>query len=89
MNDRRTTTRKRTPSSSKPRQHRPEINLPVLGPVPVPEGNQLVFYTVLGILGALEIVEWPVVLIVGVGHLLSSQHRYRLLQQLGQAAEAA
>ncbi|MEU0569809.1 hypothetical protein ABZ297_31140 [Nonomuraea sp. NPDC005983] len=89
MNDRRTTAQKRTPSSSKARHHRPMINLPVLGPIPVPEGNQLAFYAVLGILGALEIVEWPVVLIVGVGHLLSSQHRFRLLQQLGQAAEAA
>ncbi|WP_170223679.1 hypothetical protein [Nonomuraea turkmeniaca] len=51
--------------------------------------EQLAFYGVLIALGALEIVEWPVVAIVGVGHLLASQHRFVILREAGEAAEAA
>ncbi|MEW1846777.1 hypothetical protein AB0392_53255 [Nonomuraea angiospora] len=65
------------------------ISLPVVGSVPVPGPQHLVFYAVLVSLGILEIVEWPVVGIVAVGHLLAGQHRHRTLQQAGEAAEAA
>lgn len=51
--------------------------------------EHLVFYAVLLGLGAAGVVEWPVVGIVAVGHLLSSQRRFPGLQQAGEAAEAA
>ncbi|MDX3106284.1 hypothetical protein ACIBO5_41940 [Nonomuraea angiospora] len=65
------------------------ISLPVVGTVPLPEPQHLAFYAVLVALGVLEIVEWPVVGIVAVGHLLAGQHRHLTLQQVGEAAEAA
>ncbi|MEU6781300.1 hypothetical protein ABZ912_19030 [Nonomuraea angiospora] len=68
---------------------RRRITLPVVGTVPLPESQHLVFYAVLVSLGILEIVEWPVVGIVAIGHLLAAQHRHPSLQQAGEAAEAA
>jgi hypothetical protein len=68
---------------------RHHVTLPLVGTVTVPPPDRLVFYAVLGLLGVMEIVEWPIVLIVGAGHFLSEQHRYPTLQQVGQAAEAA
>ncbi|MGW0199224.1 hypothetical protein [Nonomuraea sp. NPDC003201] len=65
------------------------IALPVVGTVPLPGPQHLAFYAVLVSLGILEIVEWPVVGIVAIGHLLASQHRHPSLQQVGEAAEAA
>jgi hypothetical protein len=74
------------PTKSEPGRH---IALPVVGTVPLPEPQHLAFYAVLVSLGILEIVEWPVVGIVGIGHLLASQRRHPGLQQAGEAAEAA
>ena len=68
---------------------RHHVTLPLVGTVTVPPPDRLVFYGVLGLLGVLEIVEWPIVLIVGAGHFLSEQHRHPTLQQMGEAAEAA
>jgi hypothetical protein len=51
--------------------------------------EQLAFYAVLIALGVLEIVEWPIVAIVGVGHFLASQHRFVILREAGEAAEYA
>ncbi|GAA4572614.1 hypothetical protein [Planotetraspora kaengkrachanensis] len=68
---------------------RRHVTLPLIGTVTVPPPDRLVFYAVLGLLGAMEIVEWPIVLIVGAGHFLAEQHRYPALAELGRAAEAA
>jgi hypothetical protein len=83
-----------TASRSKTRKrdedrHQSHVTVPVLGTVTVPPPQKLAFYAVLGVLGALEIIEWPVALIVGAGHFLSEQHRSSVLQEAGQAAEAA
>ncbi|GAA4223368.1 hypothetical protein FHR32_001244 [Streptosporangium album] len=70
-------------------RERTRISVPVLGELTLPPPDLLVFYAALGVLGALEIIEWPVVLVVGIGHLLAEQHHARVLQAIGQAAEAA
>ncbi|MER5643017.1 hypothetical protein [Streptosporangium sp. NPDC002524] len=67
----------------------PHITVPVIGTLTLPPPNRLVFYGVLGALGALGVIEWPVALVVGVGHYLSEQPRSPALRQAGQAAEAA
>jgi uncharacterized membrane protein YjdF len=43
-----------------------------LGTVTVPPPQKLAFYAVLGVLAALEIIEWPVALVVGVGGVARS-----------------
>ncbi|MER6173771.1 hypothetical protein [Streptosporangium sp. NPDC001681] len=68
---------------------RPHISLPVIGTLTVPPADRLVFYGVLGALGALGVVEWPLVLIVGIGHYLTEQRFSPLLREAGQAAEVA
>ncbi|MET9244035.1 hypothetical protein [Nonomuraea sp. NPDC003709] len=84
------------PTKSEPTKSEPTKNgygrriaLPVVGTVPLPGPQHLVFYAVLVSLGILEIVEWPVVGIVAIGHLLAGQHRHPSLQQIGEAAQAA
>ncbi|WP_329429709.1 hypothetical protein OG339_14930 [Streptosporangium sp. NBC_01495] len=67
----------------------PHITLPVIGTLTLPPPDRLVFYGVLGALGALGVIEWPVALVVGLGHYLSEQRRFPILRQAGQAAEAA
>ncbi|MEU0484534.1 hypothetical protein ABZ260_35815 [Streptosporangium sp. NPDC006013] len=68
---------------------RPHISLPVIGTLTVPPPDRLVFYGVLGVLGALGVVEWPLVLVVGIGHYLTEQRFSPFLREAGQAAEAA
>ncbi|WP_214105498.1 hypothetical protein [Acrocarpospora catenulata] len=51
--------------------------------------EHLVFYAVLVGLGAAGVVDWPVVGIVAIGHLLSSQRRFPRLREAGEAVEAA
>ncbi|SNS39507.1 hypothetical protein SAMN05216276_1008220 [Streptosporangium subroseum] len=68
---------------------RPHVSVPVIGTLTLPPPDRLVFYAVLGALGALEIIEWPIALVVGVGHYLTEQRFSPALQEAGQAAEAA
>ncbi|MBB5133358.1 hypothetical protein HNP84_003084 [Thermocatellispora tengchongensis] len=67
---------------------RREVRLPLIGSVTVPPPDRLVFYAALGALAALEIIDWPVALVVGAGHFLAEQHRSQILRELGEAAEA-
>ncbi|MFG6191754.1 hypothetical protein [Nonomuraea sp. JJY05] len=70
-------------------EHDRQIALPAIGTVTLPEPQHLAFYAVLVSLGILEIVEWPVVGIVAIGHLLAGQHRHPSLQEAGEAAQSA
>ncbi|SDI16141.1 hypothetical protein [Nonomuraea jiangxiensis] len=71
------------------RERRPQVTLPRIGTVILPPPEHLAFYAVLVALGVLEIVEWPIACIVGIGHLLASQHHFPSLRGAGEAAEAA
>lgn len=63
------------------------VNLPVVGQVEVPPPEQLAYYGGLAALAAFEIIEWPVALVIAAGHLLASNHRNRILEELGEAME--
>jgi hypothetical protein len=65
------------------------INLPVVGQVTVPKPEQLAYYGGLAALAALELIDWPVALVIATGHLLASNHRSHLLEELGEALEEA
>ncbi|GAA3643765.1 hypothetical protein GCM10022224_002730 [Nonomuraea antimicrobica] len=69
--------------------HGRRITLPVVGALSLPEPRHLAFYAVLVSLGVLEIVEWPVVGVIAIGHALASQRRFVILQEAGEAAESA
>ncbi|MFC6085224.1 hypothetical protein [Sphaerisporangium aureirubrum] len=68
---------------------RPHVDVPVLGRVTLPSVDRLAFYGALGTLVALQLVEWPVALIIGIGHYLAEQHFSGVLRGIGEAAETA
>jgi hypothetical protein len=65
------------------------VQLPMLGRVTLPEPATLVFFSGIGVLAALELVEWPIALILGAGSLLADRHTRRLIRGLGEALEEA
>ncbi|GAB3221740.1 hypothetical protein GCM10027535_20850 [Mycolicibacterium hippocampi] len=61
------------------------VDLPVLGRVRLPRPEQLAFYGALGVLAAVEIIEWPVALVLATGHLLIQDEHNRVAQEIGEA----
>lgn len=50
------------------------IRLPLVGKVSVPPPDQLAFYGALGLLVAVELIDWPVALAIGVGQAVMARH---------------
>lgn len=50
------------------------VRLPVVGTVSVPPPDQLAFYGVLGLLAAVEVIDWPVALAIGIGQAVVARH---------------
>ncbi|CAM3239669.1 hypothetical protein BST27_24650 [Mycobacterium intermedium] len=65
------------------------INLPVVGKISVPPPEQLAYYGGLAALAALELIDWPVALVIATGHALASNHHNKLLEEFGEALEDA
>ncbi|KZS71216.1 hypothetical protein A4G29_15910 [Mycobacterium kansasii] len=65
------------------------VNLPLVGQLEVPRPEQLAYYGGLAALAALELIDWPVALVIATGHVLASNHHNRLLEELGEALEEA
>lgn len=65
------------------------LNLPVLGEVQIPPPEQLAYYGGLAVLTAFELIEWPVAVMIGIGHLMAQNQRSRILEELGKAIEEA
>ena len=65
------------------------VNLPVIGRVRLPRPEQLAFYGALGVLAAVEIIEWPVALVLATGHLLMQDEHNRVVEEIGEAMETA
>ncbi|MGW5149838.1 hypothetical protein [Rhodococcus koreensis] len=65
------------------------VTLPILGRVGIPRPEHLAFYTALGALAALEIIEWPVAVIIAAGHVLTADEHHRTLHEIGDALETA
>jgi hypothetical protein len=65
------------------------VTLPALGQVRIPRPDQLAYYGALAGLAALEIIDWPIALVIGAGHVLASNHHNKVAQELGEALEDA
>lgn len=63
------------------------LELPMIGRVEVPRPEQIAYYGGLAMLAAFEIIDWPVAIAVAAGHILASNHRSQLLEELGEALE--
>jgi hypothetical protein len=51
--------------------------------------DQLVYFAGIATLAALEIIDWPLAVIIAAGHLLADQRRSRTLHAFGEALEQA
>jgi hypothetical protein len=65
------------------------VDLPVVGRVRIPRPEQLAYYGALAALAAVEIIDWPIALVIGAGHALASNHHDRVAQEIGEALEDA
>jgi hypothetical protein len=56
-----------------------------IGPVRVPSPDRMAFYGGIAALALLGVVDWPVALVIGIGHVLADDRRHRLLADFGEA----
>ncbi|MFF4756123.1 hypothetical protein ACWD5R_37310 [Streptomyces sp. NPDC002514] len=55
----------------------------------LPPPDQLVFLAGLGVLTAVELIEWPIALAIAIGHELARSHHGKALREFGEALEEA
>ncbi|MYV48923.1 hypothetical protein [Streptomyces sp. SID2888] len=55
----------------------------------LPCKEQLAYFVGLGILTALEVIDWPVALAIAVGHELARSNHSKSLREFGEALEQA
>ncbi len=70
------------------RRNMTRLNLPVLGELHLPPLDEIAFLGGVAALTLLGILEWPIALLVGVGHALALSHRNKVLHAFGEALEA-
>ncbi|GAC1407119.1 MAG: hypothetical protein NVS4B6_24730 [Mycobacterium sp.] len=63
------------------------VDLPLVGHMRIPRPERLAYYGALAALAAAEIIEWPIALVLGVGHALAENHQSKFAQELGEALE--
>jgi hypothetical protein len=66
-----------------------QLQLPVVGRVPVPSTEDLAYYGGVTALVVLGLVDWPVALLLGVGHELAASKHRTMLRSFGEALEVA
>ncbi|MFI9587332.1 hypothetical protein ACIHCQ_37190 [Streptomyces sp. NPDC052236] len=66
------------------------VTLDVFGArLELPPPQQLAFLAGVGVLTALDILDWPVALVLTVGHQLAHSHHSQVLREFGEALEEA
>lgn len=75
------------PTPATKAKERIAVNLPFLGTVPLPHPEQLAYYLGIGALVALEVVEWPAALVLGLGHAMITQQHNQAMHDFAQALE--
>ncbi|PWU44411.1 hypothetical protein DLJ46_26115 [Micromonospora globispora] len=71
------------------RTYNRRVGVPMLGEVAVPPPDKLAYYAGLGVLAALQVIEWPLALVITAGHVLADQHMSGLVKGLGEALQSA
>jgi hypothetical protein len=70
------------------RSYEHRVTVPLLGEVTLPP-DKVAYYAGIGVLAALQVIEWPLALVITAGHLLADQHLSGLAQGVGEALESA
>lgn len=63
------------------------LRLPLFGTVKLPPVDHLVWYGGVAVLTAVELIEWPVSLVLVVGRIMADNRSHRTLRALGEALE--
>ncbi|MDQ6784038.1 MAG: hypothetical protein M3063_11470 [Actinomycetota bacterium] len=66
-----------------------KVRLPCVGTLSLPPLDHLAWYGGVAALTALELIEWPVALVLTVGKALADNRSHRTLRSLGDALEQA
>lgn len=66
-----------------------EIDLPLIGALRLPRPEQLAYYGAVGVLLALEVIDWPVAILIAAGHALANQQHNRAIQEFGEGLQDA
>lgn len=66
-----------------------KIPVPVLGSVELPPPDHLAWYVGLGALAAVEIIEWPIAVLLATGKILADNRHSRVLEEFGDALDQA
>jgi hypothetical protein len=71
-------------------EHSDGFRVPLLGiTIGKPDRGSLAWYAGLGLMGALDVIDWPVALVVGVSHALATQARNPEVREAAEGTEAA
>jgi hypothetical protein len=70
-------------------QNTMRVDVPCVGVVRLPQPQQLAFYGGLAVLAALEVAEWPITVVIAIGHVLAEDRHHRLIHDFGEALEEA
>lgn len=65
------------------------VRLPIVGQVTLPPPERLAYFAAIGVLAAIDLIEWPVALVIVTGHVLAAQRWSRVARGLGDALEEA
>ncbi|HYZ57128.1 MAG TPA: hypothetical protein VE733_27005 [Streptosporangiaceae bacterium] len=65
------------------------VDVPVIGTLTLPPPQQLAFVGGIAVLAALDIIDWPVGLVVVAGHVLATRSRNKIVRDFGNALEEA
>jgi len=64
------------------------LDLPIVGTLRLPRPEQVAYYGAVGVLVTLDIVEWPIALLLAAaGHVLTQQQDDRAFRQRGDEPE--
>ncbi|MFG3554078.1 hypothetical protein ACGGAQ_06795 [Micromonospora sp. NPDC047557] len=84
-----TLTRHLNGSHENVRMYSRRVELPMVGELAVPPPDKIAYYAGLGVLAALQVIEWPLALVITAGHLLADQHFSGLVRGVGEALQDA
>jgi hypothetical protein len=66
-----------------------KLRLPIVGELRLPAGEELVFIGGVGVLAVVGLLEWPVAVLLGVGHTLAASRSGKVVHAFGEALEEA
>jgi hypothetical protein len=73
---------------SMPHHRESRVEVPLIGAtISVPPPEKLAFYAGLGVLAAVELLDWPLALVLAGGHFLADQHYSQVARGIGEAVE--